>query len=538
MKVGLAQINPAVGDFRGNLTKIQTVYQDAVKQDCGLVVFPELALTGCHPRDLLLRRAFANAANKALETLARRIGKVPALVGTITVNPASPGRCLFNTAALLRNGAVEALFHKRLLASHDTFDEDRYFEPGTESAFFDADGSRVGVAIGDDLWNDADFWEDRRAALDPVQDLIAQGCNLIVSPAASAWSLGKDKLRRAMLETMTRDDGLPVLICNMVGCADGVIFDGASIAMSDAGPLAVGASFEEQLLIADIGGGAIAEDSDSTEEGQLLDGLIMGTRDFMAKSGHRKAVVPLDGLGGAVAAVVAARAIEPRNVIAVAVTTKGSDAAEGADNRALAEKLGIEVQTFDAEESLQCLRSLAGKSVTAAPQDAAEDHLPDRLRGLLLALASEKHNAALIVTSDKSDLALGRLAPQGDGAAALAILGDVPKTIVSRLAEFINRDEDLIPPSILTRPATGGSGDGDPPNPSLLDAVVARYVDEDTPIDEIVSAGFDRSVVRDLARKIDQAEALRQQGPPCLKVTSRSFGPERRMPIAQRFSEW
>lgn len=537
MKVGLAQINPAVGDFRGNVSKIQTFYQDAVKQDCGLVVFPELALTGCHPRDLLLRRAFANAANKALETLARRIGKVPALVGTVTVNPDSPGRCLFNSVALLRNGAVEALFHKRLLASHETIDEDRYFEPGSEAAFFDVEGARVGVAIGDDLWNDADFWEDRRTALDPVQELIAQGCNLIVSPAASVWSLGKDKLRRSMLETITRDDGMPVLICNMVGSADGLIFDGASIAMSDAGLLAVGAAFEEQLLIADVGAGAIAEDSESSEEEQLLGGLIMGTRDFMAKSGHRKALVPLDGLNGAVAAVIAARALEPRNVIGVIVATKGSDAAEMADSRSLAEKLGIELQSFDAEESLQCLRSLAGKSISPAPQDAAEDHLAGRLCGLLLALASEKQRAAFVLASDKSDLALGRVGPQGDGAGALAILGDVPKTIVSRLAEFINHEEEVIPSAILTRAVAAEGGEGQL-NPSLVDAVVARYIDEDTPIDEIVSAGFDRSVVRDLARKIDQAESLRRQAPPCLKVTSRSFGPERRMPIAQRFSEW
>lgn len=537
MKVGLAQINPAVGDFRGNVSKIQTFYQDAVKEGCGLVVFPELALTGCHPRDLLLRRAFASAANKALETLARRIGKVPALVGTVTVNPNSPGRCLFNSVALLRNGAVEALFHKRLLASHDTIDEDRYFEPGSDAAFFDVDNSRVGVAIGDDLWNDADFWEDRRTGVDPVQDLVAQGCNLIVSPSASVWSLGKDKLRRSMVETIARDDGLPVLICNMVGCTDGMIFDGQSIAMSDAGPLAVGATFGEQLLIADLDGSPMMEDSGPSEEAQLLDGLVMGTRDYIAKSGHHKATVPLVGLNGAVAAVIAARALEPRNVIGVVVTTKGSDAAETGDYRALADKLGIEFQSFDAEESLQCLRSLANKSIGPAPQDAAEGHLADRLCGLLLALAAEKQGASLVLAPDKSDVALGRAMPHGDGAGSLAVLGDVPKTIVSRLAEFINREEEVIPSAILARalPAEGGETRL---NPSLVDAVVARYIDEETPIDEIVSAGFDRAVVRDLARRIDQAEGIRRQAPPCLKVTSRSFGPERRMPIAQRFSEW
>lgn len=536
MKVGLAQINPAVGDFRGNTTKIQSFYQDAVKQDCGLVVFPELALTGCHPRDLLLRRAFANAANKALEALARRIGRVPALVGTITVNPSAPGRCLFNSAALLRNGAVEALFHKRLLASHGAIDEDRYFEPGTEAAFFDVDGSRVGVAIGDDLWNDADFWEDRRSALDPVQELIAQGCNLIVSPAASAWSLGKDKLRRAMLETIARDDGVPVLICNMVGSADGLIFDGGSLAMGDGGPLASGAPFNEQLLIADLDGGPINEIDQPSEEEQLLEGLIMGTRDFLAKCGQRKAAVPIVGLNGAVAAIIAARAMEPQNVMGIAVTTKGTDAAEIEDARALASKLGIEFQSLDVEQSLLSLRSLTGKPA-AAPQDAAEDNLPCRLSALVLALTCENHRAALVLSSDKSDLALGRGAPLCDGAGSLAILGDVPKTVVIRLAEFINHDEEIIPPAILTRASATEGAEGQQ-NPHLVDAVVARYVDEDMPIDEIVAEGFERNVVRDIVRKIDQAEPMRRQAPPCLTVTSRAFGLGRRMPITQRFSEW
>lgn len=537
MKVGLAQINPAVGDFRGNLSKIQSFYQDAVKQDCDLVVFPELALTGCHPRDLLLRRAFATAANKALETLARRIGKVPALVGTITVNPNSPGRCLFNSVALLRNGSVEALFHKRLLASHDTVDEDRYFEPGAEAAFFDLQGARVGVAIGDDLCNDADFWEDRRTALDPVQELIGQGCNLIISPAASVWSLGKEKLRRAMIEAMVRDDGLPVFVCNMVGSADGLIFDGASLAMSDAGPLALGAPFEEQLLIADADGGPVMEDPETSEEEQLLSGLVLGTRDFFAKSGHRKALVPLDGANGAVATVIAARALEPRNVLGILVnTTGGQDATAPNDARALAEKLGIEILAYDAGDSLGALKATASKSISPAPQDTAEDHLAGRLSSLLMALAAEKQRAALILTCDKSDLALGRIGQHGDGVAALAILGDVPKTIVSRLAEFINRDEEIIPPATLA--TTPPEGPESHLGANLVDAVVARYVDDDMPIDEIVADGFDRTVVRDLAKKIDQAEALRQQAPPCLKVTSRSFGPGRRMPIAQRFSEW
>lgn len=536
MKVGLAQINAAVGDFRGNTAKIQSYYQDAVRQDCGLVVFPELALTGCHPRDLLLRRAFVSAANKALETLARRIGRVPALVGTVTVNPDSPGRCLFNTVALLRNGAVEALFHKRLLASHDAIDEDRYFEPGVEPATFEADGVRVGVAIGYDLWNDADFWEDRRSSLDPVQDLLAQGCNVIVNPTACAWSLGKDKLRRAMMDTIAREDGVAVLMCNMVGSADGLIFDGGNMAVSGEGLLAAGTPFQEQLVIVDLDAPPTTEESQSSEEEQLLEGLILGARDFLSKSGQRKAVVPLAGLNGAVTAVIAARAMEPKNVVGVVVTTDGAAADDAADARKLAETLGIEFHSLDGTAPLGAVRALVAPPAEPG-QEAAQtpDNVSERLSAFLLALASERHLATLLTTPDKTDIALAK-GVHADCAGSLAVLGDVPKTIVSRLAEFINRDQEIIPAAIMARVKSNEGTEG-MLNPHLVDAAVARYVDEDKSVEEIVADGFDRAVLKDLVHKIDQAESLRHKCPPCLNVTSRAFGPGRRMPLVQRFSE-
>lgn len=542
MKVGLAQINPTVGDFRGNSSKIQAFYQDAVKQDCGLVVFPELALTGCHPRDLLLRRAFVGAANRALELLARRIGPTPALVGTVTVNQNVPGRCLYNSVALLRNGVVEAIYHKRLLASHDMFDEDRYFEPGDQAGYFDLEGgARVGIAIGDDLWNDEDFWEDRRSPLDPVRELIDAGCNLIVSPAASPWALGRDKLRRAMIETVARDEQIPVLLCNMVGGNDHVILDGSSLGVTEEGaPLAYGVAFEEQLLLADVGGGPVAEEQGISEEEQLLDALVMGTHDFLSKCGVRRALLGLGGtLNSAVAAVIVSRAMGPANVVGVVLPSRGSDPGAIEDSRALAEKLGIEFQSLPVEEAFQSVRAQAGKSMSAAPQDATEDALLTRLRGLLLAAVAERQRAVVISTGDKSDFAIGRLETGG----AFAPLGDVPKTIVARLAEFINHEEEIISPGTFTRAAGGELGEARReadanPTSQLLDGVLGRYIEEDCPIDEIVGDGFERALVRDLARRADQAEARRQQNPPCLKVTPRAFGPGRRLPIAQRFSEW
>lgn len=535
MKVGLAQINPAVGDFRGNSAKIQSFYQDAVRQDCGLVVFPELALTGYHPRDLLLRRSFVSAANKALETLARRIGHVPAVVGTVTVNPNAPGRCLFNTAALLRNGNVEALFHKRLLASHDVVDEDRYFEAGPESGCFDAGGIRIGVAIGHDLWNDADFWEDRRSALDPVKELVAQDCRVIVNPTACAWSLGKQKLRRAMIDTMAHDDGLEVLVCNLVGSSDGLIFDGGSVAVSDEGLLASGKAFQEDLVVVDVNAGPIDDEPAPPEEQQLIEGLVLGVRDHLSKAGQRKAIVPLTGINGAVAAVIVARAADAKNVHGIALKAGGVTEEETQDARALAERLAIDLDTVDAGACVDAVHALVKRDSEAETPGAPNRHPTPKLEAFLLSVAAEKHEAAFISTADKTDMALAG-APPVDSAGSIAALGDVPKTIVIRLAEFINRDEEIIPPGIIDRARPTQDAEGKL-NPQLVDAVVARYVDEDMSVDEIVADGFDRTVVKDLVRKIDHAESMRHRSPPCLAVTSRAFGPGRRMPLAQRFTE-
>ncbi len=550
MRIAVAQLNTTVGDVAGNEAKILAAYQRGVAAAAELVVVPELALTGYPPRDLLSKRAFVAANLAALERLAAATGDVGLVVGFVGESDRRPGRELTNSAALLAQGKVVAVRHKTLLPTYDVFDEDRYFEPATENLPVEFRGRKLGLTICEDVWNDEDFWSQRRYRPNPAVELARAGAEVILNLSASPWHVGKDRTRHAMLASLAVKIGRPVVYCNLVGGNDELVFDGQSLVFNATGGLVAQAeAFREDFRVVDtdVSGGATPREL--VVEQAIHDALVLGTRDYLHKCGFRSAVLGLSGgIDSAVVAALAVAALGRENVRGLALPSEFSSEGSLSDARQLAENLGIAFDVVPIQPPFLAVKGQLQGVFAGRAEDVTEENIQARLRGVILMAMSNKFGSLLLTTGNKSELAVGYCTLYGDMCGGLAVISDVPKTMVYRVARWLNADarrrlgHDLIPePSITKAPSAElrpnqTDQDSLPPY-EVLDAILEGYVVEAKSAAQLVAEGHPEAAVKRVVKLIDGAEYKRRQAAPGLKVTTKAFGVGRRFPIAQRWRE-
>jgi NAD+ synthetase len=544
LKVALAQINPTVGDLAGNEAKILTAYKRGAEAGAEMVLCPELSVTGYPPRDLLLKRSFITRNLEVVERLAAATGKVGLLVGYVGKNEFKPGREVTNSVALLQNGKIVTTRIKTLLPTYDVFDEDRYFEPAGENLPADFDGGKVGLTICEDIWNDEDFWTERRYHHNPPVELAEAGANILFNISASPWHIGKNKTRVDMLRSIALKTGRPVVFCNQVGGNDELIFDGNSLVFNANGDLiAQGKWFEDDFIVVDTDSKAAVQPVELSGEEAIFKALAVGLRDYFSKCGFKSAVLGLSGgIDSAITACIAVAALGKENVRGVSLPSQFSSQHSLDDARVLAERLGIQYDVVPIQKGFETLKDQLRPVFAGRPEDTTEENIQARLRGVILMGFSNKFGSLLLTTGNKSELAVGYCTLYGDMAGGLAVISDVPKTMIYRISKWVNREREIIPTSSITKPPSAElrpnqcDQDSLPPY-DVLDAILDLYVVQAKSMSEIIAAGFDDATVRRVIRLIDLSEYKRRQAAPGLKVTTKAFGVGRRMPIAQRYWE-
>ena len=541
LRIAIAQINTIVGDIRGNEAKILNAYRRGLAENVDLVVVPELAVTGYPPKDLLLNPQFIRENLESLHRITKKIQNTALILGYVDSRHNKPGRPIRNAAALLHQGRQLAVRYKTLLPSYDVFDEDRYFEPADENAPIPFRGRALGLTICEDAWNDAAFWPRRRYFQNPVEPLLDASCDVLINIAASPWHLGKLKLRIDMFRALLRGRQSHLIYCNLVGGNDELIFDGNSLAIKSDGSLLCQAnSFSEDFRIVEMGDSSALEWKKSPDEEKLRRALVLGIRDYLGKCGFRSAVIGLSGgIDSAVTASLAAVALGKENVRGIAMPSRYSSPESLEDAAQLAANLGIQYNALPIETAFETVRQSLAPVFQNAPEDATEENIQARLRGLFLMSLSNKFGSLLLTTGNKSELAVGYCTLYGDMCGGLAVLSDVPKTLVYRLARWINRNEIIIPVNTLQKPPSAElrphQKDQDSlPDYHTLDAILEAYVVNLKTPAEIIASGLPKDAVQKVVHLIERNEYKRRQAAPGLKVTSKAFGLGRRMPIARR----
>ncbi len=546
MKIALAQIDPTVGDFAGNSAKIMDVAGEALRRGAELVVFSELCLCGYLPQDLLERPAFLERGRKELAWLAQKL-PLPAIIGYAGRPHETTGKPVANSAALLAGGHVAFEQQKMLLPTYDVFDENRYFQPAKEQFIFSLSGNRLGITICEDIWNDKNFWTKHLYERDPVAELVSKGAQIIINISASPYTIDKRNLRTEMLRAFAREHSRPVVYVNQVGGNDSLIFDGSSLAVMPDGRVAAQAkSFEEDLVLFDSETGQGDVRSQPAEEIEAAyRALVCGTRDYVTKCGFRDLTIGLSGgIDSALVAAIAVDALGPENVLGVAMPGPYSSPGSVTDARQLAANLGIRLIELPITEVFESYLRILRPAFGDRPADVAEENIQARIRGNYLMALSNKFGSLVLSTGNKSEMAVGYCTLYGDMAGGLAVISDVPKTMVYELAYFINRrneGREVIPAAILTKPPSAelrpNQTDQDTLPPyEILDCILKAYIEEVRSPDEIADHyGFALELVRSIAQRVDRSEYKRKQAPPGLKITSRAFGFGRPFPIAQKF---
>jgi NAD+ synthetase len=568
LKIGLLQLNSTVGDFAANGRKLAAGYDQARALGAEFIIAPELFLCGYPPRDLLLRADFVDVNLAALAEASKSVGAIPLCVGYVDENSERPGRALRNSAAVLQNGKIVWRTHKSLLPTYDVFDEDRYFEPAKSAVPFEFKGRKLGITICEDIWNDEDFWPERLYRRDPIKELIGQGAEIILNIAASPWHNGKEKARLAMLQRVARDERVPLAQVNLVGANDELIFDGHSVALDSRGEVAaLGKGFAEEIFVADLsfsrsrGDEAQMEKKSETpyvvsykfefppREQQIFSALSLGIRDYVHKCGFKSVIVGLSGgIDSALVAVLAAEALGADQVLGVSMPARYSSAGSLSDAEALAKNLGIRYEVLPIEPVFQSVEKQLAKVFAGTRPNEAEENIQSRLRGVTLMALSNKFGALVLTTGNKSEMAVGYCTLYGDMCGALAVIADVFKTDIYKLARWINSDpasragrgKIIIPEASLTKPPSAELRPNQKDQDSLppyetLDQILDAYIVQNLSREEIIRLGFDAAVVNDVINKVTFSEYKRRQAAPGLKVSPRAFGMGRRIPIAQKF---
>ncbi|MDR3406589.1 MAG: NAD+ synthase [Chthoniobacter sp.] len=543
MKIGFAQLNTTVGDLRGNAEKILAAYRDLVLRGAQLVLTPELALTGYPPQDLVFKSRFVPLNLQKLDELHQAVGEVPLIVGFIDLN-SGPGQPFHNAAAVLQRGQPIRKIHKSLLPTYDVFDEDRYFEPAKNVEPVDLAGIRFGITICEDIWTEK-YLPRKLYGSSPIGSLIAQGSQAVLNLSASPFSLGKAARRAEMLSAVAREHHLPIHYCNAVGGNDQLVFDGNSLALDSSGRLHTRLTpFAEECAIVDLHpSSATPAPAFASEPEELFHALSLGTRDYLHKCGFHSAVLGLSGgIDSAVTACIAAHALGADHVLGVTMPTQFSSQGSIDDSLTIAKNLGIRCLTIPIQRSFEVFREQFREIFAGLPEDTTEENMQPRLRGMTLMALSNKFGSLLLTTGNKSELAVGYCTLYGDMCGGLAVISDVPKTMVYELAEWINRDREIIPRATIEKPPSAelkpDQRDQDTLPPyDILDPILQLYVEEQLSGTEIIARGFDEKTVRWVVRRVDLNEYKRAQAVPGLKVTGRAFGLGRKMPVAQRFVE-
>jgi len=547
VKIALAQIDTTVGDFAGNVDRIVKNAERARNRGADLVVFPELALCGYPPRDLVEKLGFVERSQSELIRLARMLPSIPTLVGYVRRSRANQGKQVVNAAAWLEGGKVAFDYAKILLPFYDVFDESRYFESGASVCVHEFGGLRIGITICEDVWNDKNFWSKRLYTRDPVEECVAAGANLLLNIASSPYNTEKIQLRYDMLKAIATKQRIPVAYVNHVGGNDQLLFDGSSLAFDAHGELAVRANaFAEDLVIFDTSDGAREiRPAPESEVEEIYQALCLGVRDYVQKCGFQKVLVGLSGgIDSSLVATLAADALGAQNVLGVGMPGPYSSPGSIRDAEALAKNLGIGFRVIPITPVFESYLQTLDPAFEGAPRDVTEENIQARIRGNVLMALSNKFGSLLLTTGNKSELAVGYCTLYGDMAGGLAVIADVPKTTVYALARYINRAGERIPEACLEKPPSAElrpnqtDQDSLPPY-EVLDAILKAYIEENRGADEIAAAfqDIDPSLVRRTVRMVNAAEYKRQQAPPTLKVTAKAFGMGRRFPIAQKFYE-
>ncbi|MCD8482258.1 MAG: NAD+ synthase [Verrucomicrobia bacterium] len=544
MKIGLAQLNTTVGDLAGNLAKAVKVYDALVAAGADLVLFPELAITGYPPRDLLFKSKFVADNLAALNQFAQRTGSVPAVIGFVDRNRSERGRRFLNAAAWCEHGEVQQVFHKSLLPTYDVFDEDRYFETASTTGWRVFKGVRWGVTICEDIWSGPIVETSRHYSHDPVKQLAEAKVDVLLNLSASPWHYGKDSTRFEVVRQAAERVGCPVVYANAVGGNDELIFDGHSMVVSSDGSLLAGlAPFAEDSQVVDLNSDEIRIHPKFRQEelADIFDALVLGLRDYALKSGFKRALIGLSGgIDSALTAVLAAHALGRENVIGVSLPSAISSDHSKTDASDLARNLGIVFHTLPIAEVVTSAETALQPIIGDRPRDVTEENIQARSRGLLLMALSNKLGALLLTTGNKSEIAVGYCTLYGDMCGGLAVISDLPKVKVFALCEWINREQEIIPWNTIRKPPSAElrpdqkDEDSLPPYP-VLDAILKLYVEEGKSAAEIIGQGFAEAVVRDVIRKVDLNEYKRKQAAPGLKVTPLAFGVGRRIPIVQKY---
>lgn len=545
MKIGLAQLNPTVGDMEGNLARIRDAAGRAASAGARLVVCSELCLTGYPPRDLLERGAFLEASEKALAAccdLSRRFPDTGLLIGSVGRSRKKTGKPLTNSAFLIRDGAILFRQDKTLLPTYDVFDESRYFEPSGDIDVFRMDGETLGITICEDAWCDAALPGGRHYPLDPVRQLAEKGATVLVNISASPFYVGKETARLELAAGHAMRHRLPFYLVNQVGGNDELIFDGRSLAVSPDGRLAAGlAGFSEDLVVVDsteMGRSVDFVPPDSVSS--MHDALILGIRDYLRKCGFRKAVLGLSGgIDSALVCGLAAEALGPENVLGIAMPSDFSSPDSEEDARLLATRLGVAYRVIPISGLAAAYGEALSEPFRGTPSGAAEENIQARIRGNLLMAFSNKFGYLTLSTGNKSELSVGYCTLYGDMSGGLSVIADVPKTWVYRLAEHVNRNREIIPRRCFTRPPSAelrpGQKDQDTLPPyETLDAILRHVLEDGLSGAEIESRGFAPETVRWVMTAIAASEFKRRQAAPGLKLFPKAFGSGRRMPIAMK----
>jgi NAD+ synthetase len=557
MKIAIAQLNPIIGDIVGNARQILEAAEKASAESARLLLTPELSLCGYPPRDLLLVPGFVKFMNEQLENLAEQLPeKLAVSIGTVEVNPHASycgQKPLFNSTALIDNRKIQQIFHKRLLPNYDVFDENRYFEPGRQSDSFTIESDsktqiRIGVTICEDLWNDETFWGKRSYEINPIEDLANLGVDLIINLSASPYSVGKQKLRSAMLSHAATRYLTPIIYANQVGGNDDLIFDGNSIAFNCSGEVVCQAkSFDRDLAIIefdeekkDLLSGSI-DFLPETEDEEIWRALVLGVKDYARKSGFDRVILGLSGgIDSSLVAAIASEAVGKENVLGVMMPSPYSSEHSISDAVALVNNLGIKSEKLPIGDLMQVYDRVLEPLFTGTEFGIAEENIQSRIRGNLLMAIANKFGYLLLSTGNKSEMAVGYCTLYGDMNGGLAVIADVPKTRVFSLCRWLNRTNEIIPANVLTKPPSAelkpGQVDQDSLPPyNILDDILYRIINLHQSESAIVASGFERAVVNKVMKLVSRAEFKRRQAPPGLKITDRAFGTGWRMPIASKW---
>ncbi len=541
MKIGLCQVNPIIGKIKYNKSKIIDGYKKGIEQGCDLVILPELVLCGYPPQDLIEKEEFRQAVIKSTIEIAEQTSDVGLIFGTITEEFDNVGTGVYNSAVFCYNGKIQFVQHKTLLPNYDVFDEVRYFESAKDVHVVEFKGERLGISICEDIWNDADYWKQRLYEKDPVQRLVDKGSTVLINISASPYHYGRRKERKEMLSVLTKTNKLPLAYVSCVGGQTDLIFDGASLCLDNKGKLVrIGKNFKEDFFVFDTKKDyeEVVDIEDSYAK-EIIDALVLGLKDYASKTGFTKALVGLSGgIDSALVTYIATEAFGRENVHVVLMPSEYSSEGSITDSKLLIENLSISSETISIKSVFKEFNVVLEPSFKGLQKDVTEENLQARIRGVILMALSNKFGYLLCTTGNKSEMSVGYATLYGDMNGALAIIADVYKTEVYEIANFINREREIIPQKIIDKAPSAELSPGQKDQDSLppyevLDRILKLYLEEYKEFDEIKTIIGDTEIVRKVLRMVDRNEFKRKQAAPVLRVTKKAFGYGRRFPIVQ-----